>query len=330
VIYYLVTADHAYTISAFARSWTRWPVGRVAVWPYERRPWLRPVEPGAYVFSDLERLTDAEREQAGRLHARVAARDGVRALNDPARSLRRFALLERLHDEGINDFRAYRATESWSGCRFPVFVRAEHAHGGSLTDRLGSVGEVEAAIRRIEGRGRFRRDDLLVVEFSDTVGEDGIYRKYSVLRVDGALIPRHVFFSRSWITNMADLVDERWAAEESEFLDRFPHRDQIARVFELARLEYGRIDYAVRNGRVIVWEINTNPVIVLPPDEIAPARLPGQRRSADLITRALERLDADLPPTAAPSRVRCIGLGARSRVDALVRLVRRATRTKRP
>jgi hypothetical protein len=33
------------------------------------------------------------------------------------------------------------------------------------------------------------------------------------------------------------------------------------KIFELAHVEYGRIDYAIKDGRVQTWEINLNPTI---------------------------------------------------------------------
>jgi hypothetical protein len=46
------------------------------------------------------------------------------------------------------------------------------------------------------------------------------------------------------------------------------------------------VDYGVKNGRVQVWEINTNPIIVRPQETMDPKRLPSQTRSAQLIAEA--------------------------------------------
>jgi hypothetical protein len=49
--------------------------------------------------------------------------------------------------------------------------------------------------------------------------------------------------------------------EELEFVSQNPHHEQLLKIFELAGVEYGRIDYAIKDGRVQTWEINLNPTI---------------------------------------------------------------------
>jgi hypothetical protein len=53
-----------------------------------------------------------------------------------------------------------------------------------------------------------------------------------------------------------------------------PHDAGVRRIFEKANIEYGRIDYGVcRDGRIVVWEINTNPMVLMMPCDIAEERL---------------------------------------------------------
>ena len=41
------------------------------------------------------------------------------------------------------------------------------------------------------------------------------------------------------------------------------HADAVRAAFDTAAIDYGRIDYSLgRDGRVVTWEINTNPLIV--------------------------------------------------------------------
>jgi hypothetical protein len=49
--------------------------------------------------------------------------------------------------------------------------------------------------------------------------------------------------------------------EELEYVSQNPHQQQLLNIFEVAQVEYGRIDYAIKNGRVQTWEINLNPTI---------------------------------------------------------------------
>jgi hypothetical protein len=38
-----------------------------------------------------------------------------------------------------------------------------------------------------------------------------------------------------------------------------PHEKSLNNVFDLAGINYGRIDYSILHGKPVVWEINTNP-----------------------------------------------------------------------
>jgi hypothetical protein len=49
--------------------------------------------------------------------------------------------------------------------------------------------------------------------------------------------------------------------EEREYVIGNPHEQELAEIFALARVEYGRIDYALKEGAIRTWEINLNPTI---------------------------------------------------------------------
>jgi hypothetical protein len=68
------------------------------------------------------------------------------------------------------------------------------------------------------GFGRLPAEDLLVVEFCDTSGPDGIYRKYSAFRVGSVILPRHLMFSRHWKIKKPDLATLPLAQEHDWFL----------------------------------------------------------------------------------------------------------------
>ncbi len=295
MIHYLVTRGHdKYTMRRFRASWAGPLRERVRIVPYEQLPRLRAAEPGLWIFSDLERLRPAERAEATALFARLsAAGPAFRALNDPSRALGRHDLLRALPGNG---FRAWRATEPLDGVRLPAFVRAAGAHDGSLSGLLRSGDEIGPAIRRVlRRRWRLRREDLLVVEFLDTSDADGTFRKYAAMRIGDTLLPRHLLFGRDWVVKKAGAPDAARLREEQEFLDAFPHRAEVREAFEVARIDYGRIDYAVHGGRIRVWEINTNPVLVPGPRRIDEGRLERSRRFAGEASAALAAL-SDLPP----------------------------------
>jgi hypothetical protein len=212
-------------------------------------------------------------------------------MNDPRRALTRLDLQNALHAAGINTFRVHVYRPDMPHPQFPVFLRWEKGHGGSISPLAHSADELHRLAREVLRTTGHRAGRLLAMEFCDTCGADGIYRKYAVMRVGEHLVPRHVFFSREWMQKTGDLFDPDQVAEEAAFVAACPHRDAVLAAFDRAHITYGRMDYGVLDGRIQVWEINTNPGLVPPREAIAPERLASQSASADRIAAALEMVD---------------------------------------
>jgi len=62
-----------------------------------------------------------------------------------------------------------------------------------------------------------------------------------------------------------DLNDEEHLEQERVHVATNPHVELLRPLFDAAAVDYGRIDYSLLGDRVQVWEINTNPTILLPP-----------------------------------------------------------------
>lgn len=280
-------AEYPRTLTEFADSWAPELRPHIKTVSYGRGLFLAPpIRAG--IFADLERLP-AWKFSLGRkiVERSIACSSPPVILNDPGRYLGRFELLRRLHERGINSFRVFRIHD-WDGqVKFPVFLRSEIDHRGPITGLLHSAMELKAALAHLPFWARFRKRHLMVVEYCDA--RDGVefFRKYSVMNVNGTLIPRHILFSKDWVTKKPDLISETTVAAEADFMETFPHRQQVAEVFQLAGVNYGRIDYGVVDGRIQVWEINTNPIIVPRRQSVNPLRLPDQTRSARRIADAL-------------------------------------------
>lgn len=243
--------------------------------------------PGTYVFT-LDDLLPAEVEAYEAVWNRLAQRgDAVHLLNHPRDTMGRLALLQTLHAMGRSRVRALRATESVDTLHFPVFVREEKRHTGSLTPLLHSPIEVTRALRKLAIRG-FRRAELLVVEFCDTTDAEGVLRKYSAYVVGDRVIPRALEFGTTWMVkhDARSYTSER-IAEERHFVESNPHETPLREIFALARVQYGRIDYAVVDGALQVWEINLNPTIG--------RNRPEQEESAEVLhVRRLRRPTGDI------------------------------------
>ena len=228
---------------------------------YERLPDVPRLEPGTYLFADLESLTPAALEIARQTCARLrAAPSGFRVVNRPDRVLYRYELLEKLCEAGVNEFRAYRAEDAPRLARFPVFVRRRDDHLGPRTPLLHDAGALARALRFLRLQGH-RPGDLLVVEFCDTRGEDGLYRKYAAFIVGERILPRHLLFGSDWVLKQPDLRSPELERESAAYLAGNPHEESLREIARLAGIEYGRVDYGLRGGRLQVWEINTQPTV---------------------------------------------------------------------
>jgi hypothetical protein len=230
-----------------------------------RYEWLlgaRRIPSGVWCFSDLELLSDAERARAAGIWQQLQAR-GCRLLNHPTRSLRRYDLLRLLEQQGGNRFRARRLSEGVEPRRYPVFVRRENDHKGSRSPLLHDASALRTEVERLCADGEDPRE-LLVTEFCDTADADGVYRKYAAFAIGDAILPRHLFFRRDWQVKRNQLADEAFIDEELKYMETNPHERRLREIFTAAHISYGRIDYALLDGEIQVWEINTNPVIAFP------------------------------------------------------------------
>ena len=62
-------------------------------------------------------------------------------------------------------------------------------------------------------------------------------------------------------------------------------------MFELTQVDYGRIDYSIKDGKIQVWEINTNPIITLAPHKYRKEQIPNHDLFGSNALAALEELD---------------------------------------
>jgi hypothetical protein len=294
MIFFLRTSRNRHPLDRYLASWGRRFRSVVQPIDYDHLLARRRFLPGVYVFADLEFLDTARRHRAAEVWDELRAMGpAVRLLNDPRRSLLRYDLLRRLHQEGFNDFTVYRHDEDMGAVRFPAFVRAEDDHEGSRTQLVSDQGELADVLAELR---RARPDQSwLITEFCDTVGNDGLYSKYAAFHLDGEVIPRHVFFSRGWCLKNQDLVEADLMQTELDYMQANPHQEQIRELFNLARLDYGRIDYGVRNGRIQVWEINTNPMILSFESYAQLDRLQVHKRFDTGFARALHGLAGSRP-----------------------------------
>ena len=68
--------------------------------------------------------------------------------------------------------------------------------------------------------------------------------------------------STRWFTKSSgNLPDEAGVREEADYVQANPHDEWLRRVFDVAGIDYGRVDYGILDGVPQVWEINLNPTL---------------------------------------------------------------------
>ena len=303
MIHFVVPAGHARMMREYLELWGKPVADRLHVVCAESLPAATHVSPGTYVLAALDQYSPAMAAFITAFRGAFAGRDDVRFLNHPTDTLQRFALLDALYSRALNSYRVMHVTGNLHELRYPVFVRDERNHDGALSRLLRTQGELEAAIGRVLVQGRSARN-LMVVEFCETADADGYYRKYSSFIVGDRIIPRSLSYSRTWMLKFqGSEFSPRMAHEELEYMLSNPHEDALRDLFALARVDYGRIDYAVKEGRIETWEINLNPTIgrgLRPssgkvPPEVEAIRKPGREHFYKLFREAWESVDLAAP-----------------------------------
>ena len=285
MIHFVVSEAGSFSIRFYLDEEGRALHGRMRVVSYDELSQLGRWPLGTWVFTEIDRLSHARRELVDLAGERLTAAGGeVRVMNLPRRILLRRDLLRAAYEAAMNRFRAWPAADVLFGTksrmdaetiaaaelRYPVFVRDANRHTGNLTPLLDSPRKLEHALASVMASQR-RLTDLLVVEFCDTKDEHGIYHKYSAYKIGDRVLPRYRESSREWMVKWDwRIFDRQRADEEACYLATNPHDVWIRRVFDLARIDYGRVDYGVLDGVPQVWEINTNPTIGRGPGPKAP------------------------------------------------------------
>jgi glutathione synthase/RimK-type ligase-like ATP-grasp enzyme len=166
------------------------------------------------------------------------------------------------------DVRSREAILAADDLRFPLLLRSPGFHTGRHFVYVATRGDLTEAIAPLAG------DDLLVIQYLDARGPDGMARKYRVMFVDGVAYPLHLAISTDWkvhyfTAGMA--ANPSFREEERLFLKDMPAMlgtramaalDQICSTMGL---EYAGIDFALApDGSVLLFEANATMVVSTP------------------------------------------------------------------
>ena len=260
---YVCSRDHAYTFGDLPKQLREHGVS-ACVLSYETLWGCRLLPRGTYVMTDFDRLSPSEHEIAGHLydHLRDA---GLPVLNNPRHYRPRDSLLKLLHAEGLNGFTCYLPCAGERPRRFPVFLRTIAAHRGTLSELLHDQASADAALFEAIDRGFLLRDLVFVEYAAEPQADTGSFQKHAAFRVGPHIVRANTVNDAGWMakTGTEGIASaEQYVVERAE-MDDYPHRHFAMQVFELAGLEFGRLDFGIVAGRPQAYEINTNPMMQL-------------------------------------------------------------------
>jgi hypothetical protein len=303
MIFVVAPSGETWEFDGYLQTYGKELRGDIRILPLDEIVARQQVPLGSYVFLAIDQFSITEKVIAAQCwdKLRTAGAD-ITLINNPSEVLLRHDLLKTCFERKRNSFRVWRALEGLGCRRFPVFLRRELDHDGSLTGLLHTRKELVHAVAKSLATG-IRLRDLIVIEYCDTMDRSGIFRKYSAFIVGDTIVPHTLMHNRDWITkSKGRLIDAGTAREEFEYVQSNPHAKWLEQTFELAKTRYGRIDYGLRDGEPQVWEINTNPVIIRAPgadpltEEQWRVRDPIRHLFFERFRTALEALDSTVDP----------------------------------
>jgi glutathione synthase/RimK-type ligase-like ATP-grasp enzyme len=190
---------------------------------------------------------------------------------------------------------AARAPAEFAGeLAFPMIVRPRGSHAGA---GLAKADDVVALARYLRER---QEQEFFVSRFVDYANDDGLFRKYRLVFIDGKPYACHLAIADRWDiwylnAGMSQSASKR--REEENFMRGFDrefarrHATALAQLAARVGLDYFTVDCAeTRDGALLVFEAdNTAIVHDMDPVELFPYKQPQMRKVFDAFATMLGR-----------------------------------------
>ena len=293
MIVFAVSRGFGYTLKAVQAET---PGLELRVMEYEQLVGAPVLDWATYVFTDLDRLSAPQRRAAAQMYRSLRAA-GVRVLNDPALVPSRFGLLRKLHDLSFNRFNAYRVEDRSVPQRWPVFLRCEGEHTYPKSGLLHDRDELQCALDAVLESG-YPLPDLLIVEYAAEPIRPGLFRKFSSFQIGRRSFAHTCVHDDNWIVKYGKegIAGEPLYEEELTTLRVNPFQARTTEAFQIAGIEYGRVDFGIVQGEPQIYEINTNPEIKFPTDHPFAQRVESYRVFKQNFFTALAGIDTPRQP----------------------------------
>ncbi|GAA6152286.1 ATP-grasp domain-containing protein [Pseudoteredinibacter isoporae] len=170
-----------------------------------------------------------------------------------------------------------------SDAEFPLIVRPLDSHAGN---DLACVNNPEALVQYLETT---TGDLFYLARFVDYRSEDGQFRKYRIMLIDGEAHLAHMAISDHWMVhylNAGMLDDETKRQEEAKTMAAFNldfakrHHDALQQIHRVSGLDYLGIDCGeTLDGDLLVFEVGASMnVHAMDPVDIFPYKQPQMQR----------------------------------------------------
>jgi len=177
---------------------------------------------------------------------------------------------------------------------FPIIVRPRGSHAGKGLAKLDDSSAIERYL------GEHAEDLFFVSRFVDYSSDDGLFRKYRIVLIDGQPYACHLAIADRWDiwylnAGMAQSADKR--GEEETFMQAFDagfaqrHRAALSGLSKRIGLDYFTVDCAeTRDGSLLIFEAdNTAIVHDMDPPDVFPYKVPQMRKVFDAFAAMLHR-----------------------------------------
>lgn len=195
-----------------------------------------------------------------------------------------------------------KASPAGALASLPVLIRPIGSHAGHDLERVSSWDEIEAYVAAHDDPGFY------ISPFFDYRSQDGFYRKYRIMFVDGEPLPCHLGISENWMIHyinagMHDPALQWKRDEEAKFLADIGTvfspalMDTLREVAKRIGLDYFGIDCGLMpDGRLIVFEADSGMVVHLMDDAgMFPYKHEFVPRIFEAVYRMIARLKASNP-----------------------------------
>lgn len=166
---------------------------------------------------------------------------------------------------------------------FPIIVRPVDSHAGKGLEKLDDAGAIASYLSGLAN------DDFFVSRFVDYRSEDGQYRKYRIVLIEGRPYVCHMGISAHWMIHylnagMGESAVKR--EEEARFMSDFDntfaiaHAEAFCAINARLGLDYVGIDCAqTAEGKLLIFEVDSCMIVhAVDPVDIFPYKQPQMRK----------------------------------------------------